>query len=51
MGDVIVCDKVCLGVVSTSGVLSWDTRPSSLVDGLPEGTRQPRSFRRTYLQA
>lgn len=49
MGSVIVCDKI--GLVSTSGLLSWDKSPSSPVDGLPEGTQQLRSFRRTYLQA
>lgn len=47
MGSVIVCDKVCLVLIS--GLLSWDKSLSSLVDGLPEGTQQLRSFRRTCL--
>lgn len=32
MGGVLVCDKVSLGVVSTSSFLSCDKSPSSLVD-------------------
>lgn len=35
MGSVLVCDKVCLGVVSTSSFLSCDKSPSSLVDETP----------------
>ena len=31
-GGVIVCDKVCLGVVSTSRLLSCDKSQSRLVD-------------------
>lgn len=38
MGDVIVCDKVCLGVVLSS-ILSCDKSQSSLVDEIPgDGT-------------
>ena len=37
MGGVIVCDKVCLCVAWTSGLLSWDTSLSSSVDGLLRG--------------
>lgn len=33
MGEMRVCSKVCLGVVSTSRLLSCDRSPSSLVDG------------------
>ena len=35
MGGVIVCDKMCLGVVSTSSLLSCAKSPSSLVDEYP----------------
>ena len=32
MEDLIVCDKVCLGVVSTSSLFSFDENHSLLVD-------------------
>lgn len=39
MGDMIVCDKMCLGVVPTSGLASYDKTQSSLVEEIPgEGT-------------
>lgn len=35
MGDVIVCDKVCLGVPSTASLFSCDNNQSLLVDEAP----------------
>lgn len=35
MGGVKVCDNMCLGVVSTSILLSGDTSQSSLVNETP----------------
>ena len=35
MGGVIVCDKVCLGVVLSSSLLSCEKSPSSLIDEYP----------------
>ena len=35
MGDRLVCDRVCLGVASTSSLLSCDKGQSSLVDETP----------------
>lgn len=37
VGDIIVCDTVCLGVVLTSNLLSWDESQSSVVDETPWG--------------
>lgn len=39
MGGVIIYDRVCVGAVSTSSILSCDKSPSSLADGsLGDGT-------------
>ena len=35
MGDVNVCDQVCLGVVLTSSLFSYDKNQSPLVDKNP----------------
>ena len=35
MDDLIVCDKICFGVVSTSSVLSCDENQSLVVDEAP----------------
>lgn len=35
MGGVIVCDKVCVGVVSSSSLLSCEKSPSFLIDEYP----------------
>ena len=37
MGSMIICESLSLVVVWTSGVLSQDTSPSSLGDGLSRG--------------
>ena len=41
----IICDRVCPGVMSTSSLLSCDKSQSSLLDDTPEGAlRQLSSF-------
>lgn len=35
MGGIIICDKVSLGIVLASHLLSWDKSQSSLVDEIP----------------
>ena len=40
MGGMIVCDKVCLTVVSTSSLLSCDKGQFSLVDEIPGAGRK-----------